>query len=167
MDENHKKTALRMIPYGLYVMTGESPSGAIAAATVNWVTQTAFSPPLLVVGVKVDSGIHQIVKQAGCFALNILGKSQQGAAYAFFKSVERDGNAINGETFHKGSTGSPILDSVPAYVECKLIDTIEKGDHSIFVGEVVDAGISEEPTGRPDAVTLTLQDLGDKVFYGG
>ena len=41
------------------------------------------------------------------------------------------------------------------------------GDHSIFVGEVQDAGVKAQPAGRPDDVTLTLKDLGDKVFYGG
>ena len=35
MDENAKKTALRMIPYGLYVMTAEDKDGRISAATVN------------------------------------------------------------------------------------------------------------------------------------
>ena len=38
MNEDAKKTALRMIPYGLYVLTAESTNGAVAAATVNWVT---------------------------------------------------------------------------------------------------------------------------------
>ncbi len=42
MDANAKKTALRMIPYGLYVLTAEAKDGRVAAATVNWVTQTAF-----------------------------------------------------------------------------------------------------------------------------
>ena len=51
MDKETKKTALRMIPYGLYVLTGEGKDGKIAASTVNWVTQTAFEPPLVVVGV--------------------------------------------------------------------------------------------------------------------
>jgi len=37
MDDDSKKTALRMIPYGLYVMTAEN-DGELAAATVNWVT---------------------------------------------------------------------------------------------------------------------------------
>ena len=54
-----------------------------------------------------------------------------------------------------------------AYVECSLVETLEKGDHSIFVGEVVDAGIVQAPEGRPDEVTLTLGDLGEKIFYGG
>ena len=38
MDADLKKTALRMIPYGLYVLTAQDKSGARTAATVNWVT---------------------------------------------------------------------------------------------------------------------------------
>lgn len=167
MDPNDKKTALRMIPYGLYVLTGEAENGRVAASTVNWVTQASFEPPLVVVGVKVDSGAHATIKEAGAFALNVLGKNQQGTAYAFFKPTERDGDTIAGEAFRSGSIGAPILESCRAFIECKLVDTVEKGDHSVFVGEVVDAGVAEEPPGRPDDVTLELRDLGDKVFYGG
>jgi flavin reductase (DIM6/NTAB) family NADH-FMN oxidoreductase RutF len=167
MDPNAKQTALRMIPYGLYVLTGESKSGEIAAATVNWVTQASFNPPLVAIGVKADSGTHGIIKDAGVFALNILGKGQQAPAFAFFKAVTRAGNTINGEAFRTGSTGAPILESVPAFVECKLVETIERGDHSIFIGEVVDAGVAKEIAGRPDDATLWLKDLGEKTFYGG
>jgi flavin reductase (DIM6/NTAB) family NADH-FMN oxidoreductase RutF len=167
MDANAKKTALRMIPYGLYVLTGRTPDGRMAAATVNWVTQVAFEPPLVVVGVKADSGAHDLIKEAGSFALNILGKGQQQAAFAFFKTVEPEGNTIGGETFRAGTTGAPILASVPAFVECTLRETIEQGDHSVFLGEVVEAGVSQVPEGRADDATLILKDLGEKTFYGG
>jgi flavin reductase (DIM6/NTAB) family NADH-FMN oxidoreductase RutF len=167
MDDAAKKTALRMIPYGLYVLTAENKDGKVAAATVNWVTQAAFQPPLVVVGVKADSGAHAIIKESGAFGLNVLGKDQKGPAFTFFKSLEREGNSIGGEPFRKGTLGAPILENAPAFIECKLVDTIERGDHSIFVGEVQDAGVKAQPPGRPDDVTLTLKDLGDKVFYGG
>ncbi len=167
MDPNAKKTALRMIPYGLYVLTAQGKDGSVAAATVNWVTQASFTPPLVVVGVKADSGAHAFIKDAGAFALNVLGKGQQAAAFAFFKPVNRDGNRINGEVFRAGATGAPILASVPAFVECRLVDTLEKGDHSIVVGEVVEAGVAGEIGGRPDDATLWLKDLGEKTFYGG
>jgi flavin reductase (DIM6/NTAB) family NADH-FMN oxidoreductase RutF len=167
MDPNAKKTALRMIPYGLYVLTAQGRDGSIAAATVNWVTQASFAPPLLVVGVKADSGAHAVIKDAGAFALNVLGKGQQAAAFAFFKPATRDGNRINGEVFRPGANGAPILESAPASVECTLVDTLEKGDHSIFVGEVVAAQVKAEIAGRPDDATLWLKDLGEKTFYGG
>ena len=167
MDPNAKKTALRMIPYGLFVLTAEGKDGTIAAATVNWVTQASFAPPLVVVGVKADSGAHAVIKDAGAFALNVLGKGQQAQAFAFFKPTNREGTRINGEQFRAGVTGAPILASVPAFVECKLIDTVEKGDHSIFIGEVVEAGVGAAIDGRPDDATLWLKDLGEKTFYGG
>ena len=167
MDQDAKKTALRMIPYGLYVLTGESKDGRIAAATVNWVTQTSFEPPLVIVGVKSDSGAHSIIKEAGTFGLNILTKNQRSTAFAFFKPTIKDGNTINGEEYHSGSTGSPILNRSKAYVECSLVETVEKGDHSVFIGEIKDAGINGIPDGRPDDSILTLKDLGEKTFYGG
>ena len=85
-----------MIPYGLYVMTAEDKDARISGATVNWVTQASFKPPLVTVGVKADSQIYDIVKTAGNFKLNVLGKKQQGTAYAFFKPAEKDGQKISG-----------------------------------------------------------------------
>ncbi len=167
MNQDDKKTALRMIPYGLYVLTAESEEGKVAAAGVSWVTQASFKPPLVVVAVKVDSFIHILIKETKAFALNILGKGQNDLAYAFFKHAERQGQTIGGQPFYTGKTGSPILENTPAFVECLLVDAVEKGDHSVFVGEVVAAGIQQQPAGRPDQSTLWLLDLGENIFYGG
>ncbi len=99
MDANAKKTALRMIPYGLFVLTGQAKDGRVAAATVNWVTQASFEPPLVVVAVKADSHAHGIIKESKAFALNILGKNHKDVAYTFFKPLEREGNtADSGKT---------------------------------------------------------------------
>ncbi len=87
MDSDVKKTVLRMIPYGIYVLTAKFSNGDIAAATVNWATQTSFDPPLVALGVKADSAAYQALSESGQFTLNFLGKDQQGAAFAFFKPV--------------------------------------------------------------------------------
>ena len=167
MNDDAKKTALRMIPYGLYVLTSEGKDGKVAAATVNWVTQTSFAPPLVALGVKNDSGAYAIVKDSGKFALNVLGKGQQGLAYGFFKAHERDGDSIGGEPFEMSPAGIPILLNTPAWVECTLVETVERGDHALFIGEVTEAGVRKQPDGRADDATLWLKDLGEKVFYGG
>ena len=167
MNEDAKKTALRMIPYGIYILTAEGHDGVIAAATVNWVTQTAFAPPLVVVGVKTDSNAHAIVKEKGAFALNVLGKSQGGVAFTFFRSLERDGNSIGGEEFEMSPAGTPLLLSALAWMECMLVETVERADHSIFIGEVTEAGVRQEFEGRADDAILQMKDLGERVFYGG
>jgi flavin reductase (DIM6/NTAB) family NADH-FMN oxidoreductase RutF len=167
MDADQKKTALRMIPYGLYVLTAQDKNGERTAATVNWVTQTSFEPPLVVVGVKADSHAKTVIGASGSFALNFLGKGQQSIAYGFFKSVESDAQQIGGQPYRAGKTGAPILAATPAFVECRVVETIEKGDHAIVVGEVVEAGVATTPEGRPDDAILWMKDLGERVFYGG
>lgn len=167
MDNDAKKTALRMIPYGIYVLTADDGKGTIAAGTVNWVTQTAFSPPLVAVGVKTDSGAYAAIKDARSFALNMLGKEQKGTAFTFFKPTQVEPGKLSGQAYHKGSTGAPILDDASAAVECKVTSIVEQGDHHIVVGEVVEAHVMKPPSGRPDAAILEMKDLGDNVFYGG
>jgi len=167
MNEEAKKTALRMIPYGIYVLTAEAPGGETAGATVNWVTQTSFQPPLVAVGVKADSGAYATLKQAGQFALNMLGKGQQGAAFAFFKPAQREGDVLSGEPIRKGGNGAPVLANAIAHVECKVAEIVERGDHHIVIGEVVEANVAKPPAGRADAAILEMKELGEKVFYGG
>src|SRR5678815_2845339 len=125
MDANAKKTALRMIPYGLYVLTAESPAG-ISAATVNWVTQASFAPPLVAVSVKVDSHAHALIKESKTFALNVPGKGQQAMAFTFFKPAERQGATLSGEPFRAGSTCVFIVTATPEFFDCWLVGTVEK-----------------------------------------
>jgi flavin reductase (DIM6/NTAB) family NADH-FMN oxidoreductase RutF len=167
MNADAKKAALRMIPYGIYVLTADDGKGGVAAATVNWVTQTAFAPPLVVVGVKTDSGAYGIVKSTQNFTLNMLGKAHKGLAFTFFKPAAVDGNTISGQAFHKGSNGAPILDAALAAVECKVTSIVEQGDHHIVVAEVTEAHMPSPIEGRLDAAILEMKDLGDNVYYGG
>ena len=166
MDAEAKKTALRMIPYGIYVLTTNGEEGP-TAATVNWGTQTSFEPPLVVVGVKTDSHTYEAIKQSGYFTLNMLGKGQQGQAFGFFKPSEVDGNMISGEPFRASANGCPVLENAHAHVECKVEEIVERGDHHIVIGEVIDANIAKQPDGRADEAILEMKELGENVFYGG
>ena len=167
MNADAKKAVLRMIPYGIYVLTADDAKGNVAAATVNWVTQTAFAPPLVVVGVKADSGTYRAVKAARAFALNMLGKEQKNLAFTFFRPADVSDGKISGQSFRKGATGAPILVDAPGAIECTVTAIVEQGDHHIVVGEVVEAHLNRAFSGRPDATILEMKDLGDNVFYGG
>jgi flavin reductase (DIM6/NTAB) family NADH-FMN oxidoreductase RutF len=167
MDADARKTTLRMIPYGIYVLTADDGKGNVGAATVNWVTQGSFAPPLVVVGVKADSGAHTVVKGTGKFTLNMLGKDQKGLAFTFFKPAKVEGGLLSGQAFHAGANGAPILDAAIGAVECEVRSIVELGDHHIVVGEVTAAHLMKAPEGRADAAILEMKDLGDNVYYGG
>ena len=73
-----------------------------------------------------------------------------------------------GQPFWSGFTGAPILEKPPAFVECRLIDSTNAGDHLVFVDEVVvDARVSQESDGRADEATFWLKESCEKAFYGG
>ena len=44
---------------------------------------------------------------------------------------------------------------------------VKRGDHTVFVAEVVEANVKTQPAGRADDAILWMKDLGEKVFYGG
>ncbi len=158
MDEAARKTTLRMIPYGLFVVTTRRGDD-IAAGTINWLTQVSFQPPLVALGLKADSSTLAHVTEIGQFAVNVLGSGQKDLAFAFFKPTQVEGNRLNGYAFETGATGAPLLVDAPAWFECRLTDVVDRGDHHVVVGEVVEAGV------RRESAPLTLSEAG--VFYGG
>jgi flavin reductase (DIM6/NTAB) family NADH-FMN oxidoreductase RutF len=158
MDEQAKKRVLRKIPYGLYVLTACTADN-ISAATVSWLSQASFKPPRLVVGLRKDTAIWYAVQAAGSFAVNVVGSGQKSLASTFFRHVELEGDTLGGAEFHYGVTGAPIFDEVPAFLECRVAGALDSGDHTLFLGEVVDAGIQGEME------ALTLADTG--WHYGG
>jgi flavin reductase (DIM6/NTAB) family NADH-FMN oxidoreductase RutF len=160
MDAEAKKRALRLFTYGLYVMTAAN-SDEVAAGTINWVSQASFTPPLIMVGVKADSHLHQLVEQSGLFALNILGHDQKAMAQDFFKPSKREGMLLNGHPFTFGQAShAPVFPECPATVEAKLLHAVKAGDHTVFVAEVVEAEVRQ-----PEAKPLEMWDTG--WFYGG
>ena len=163
MDADARKVTLRMIPYGLYVLTAEG-SGGVGAGTVNWVTQASFEPPLLALGVKADSASFAHIKAGGKMALSFLGTGQGPLAFAFFGSVAVEGSEFVAKEarvpFERTPGGAIVLSEAPAWAELRLRETVEVGDHAVVVAEVTDVGLRQE---QPQV--LTLKELG--LNYGG
>jgi flavin reductase (DIM6/NTAB) family NADH-FMN oxidoreductase RutF len=160
MDAQQKKIALRAITYGLYVLTARDDD-QFAAAGINWVTQTSFDPPLVAVGVKTDNDSHALIEATGKFAVNVLGDDQLDIAKAFFRTTKVEDGKLNGYAFEDGPvTGSPLLVDLPYWWEATVTDTVKGGDHTIFVAEVVNAGVR-----NAEALPLNLRATG--MNYGG
>ncbi len=159
LDQQAKKTILRKIPHGLYicgVRDGEEFNGF----TASWVMQASFEPPLVVNCVRRDSGSHEMIKKNGVFSLSVLEAGQKEVAAKFFKPKRHVGNKFDDVEFYPGAeTGCPIISDSLGYVECKVVGTVEHGDHTVFVGEVIGAGVHRE--GEP----LLLESTGWQ--YGG
>jgi flavin reductase (DIM6/NTAB) family NADH-FMN oxidoreductase RutF len=158
MDEQAKKTALRMITYGLYVVSTRQ-GDTLNAAAVNWITQASFKPPLVAMGLKRDSETFVHMKDSGIFSISMLESGQKDMAFDLFRPTVHEGNKLNGYGYETAETGAPIFTDAPAWVEGKVTDIVERGDHAVVIGEVTNAGV------RREASPLTLAETG--VYYGG
>ncbi|NEP15503.1 MAG: flavin reductase [Leptolyngbya sp. SIO4C1] len=159
LDEQAKKTMLRKIPHGIYVC-GVKDGDELNGFTASWVMQASFTPPLVINCVKSDSTSHAMIKSSGVFALSVLEAGQKEIAQNFFKPIRRVGNKFEDVEFYTGEeTGCPIIKASLGYVECKVVGSVAEGDHTVFVGEVIGAGVHKD--GEP----LLLESTGWN--YGG
>ncbi len=159
MNTTTRRKTLRMLSNGLYVMTARSGS-RYGAATVTWVSQASFRPPLLMAAVRPESNVFACLRDSGLAAVHILARGQEDIARRFFAPTRVADSGINGEPFQKGVFDAPILTNAPAYLECRVRRIFDGlGDHALVVLEVVGAECREQA--RP----LTIADT--PWEYGG
>ncbi len=82
MNPQVRKQVLRMITYGLYVLTAKDEDN-VAAGTMTWLSQASFNPPLIMVAIRGDSTVHEVVERAGQFAVSNCGRRTKGHGRSF------------------------------------------------------------------------------------
>src|SRR5713226_4529419 len=139
MERMARRKALRLISNGMYIITSRA-EGRYGAATVTWISQASFKPPLIMAALRTDSNVFKCMSESGLAAIHILGYDQKEVAQKFFFPTKSDCGCINGEPFIDGVTGVPVLPNTPAHVECRVLRVFSGlGDHAIVVLEVVEA----------------------------
>lgn len=114
--------------------------------TANAVTSVSLDPPLVLVCVDISADSHDIIDKSGAFALSILGRDQEHLARAFAIKEEAGSHGLDDVPYHTRITGTPIIDGSLAYLDCRVRERFSAGDHTIFIGEVVDAGpLADQP----------------------
>lgn len=139
METKTRREALRKFSNGIYVLTSRS-ADRYGAATVSWVSQASFKPPLIMAAVRRQSTVFGCLAAGGTAALHVVAEDQLDLARRFFATTDARGNTINGETFAEGMTRAPVLTGLPACVECEVQQIVDiGGDHAVVILRVVDA----------------------------
>jgi flavin reductase (DIM6/NTAB) family NADH-FMN oxidoreductase RutF len=158
-----RRRVLWKMPSGLYVIGATDGADRRNGMTANWVTQISFDPKWVGVGVERTALTHELIEAGECFAVSLVAQEDRAIVRKFTKPVEVDLEAetLNGFPYLAKLTGAPILAQAVAYLDCTVRDRLEAGDHTFFVGEVVDAGfLADEAT-----AVLSMQDT--RMNYGG
>lgn len=134
--------ALYKLSYGMYIVTsrsGDLVNGQIA----NTVFQVSAEPPTVAVSINRQNLTWEYIKESRVFTVSVL---DQDTPLSFigqfgFKSG-RDGDKFAGVRTRRGQTGAPVvLDHAAAYLEARVTAQIDVSTHTVFIGEILDAGI--------------------------
>ena len=139
--------ALDKITHGVAIITtywDDQPYGMTAA----WFTRASNQPYLMTVSVLNKNFTHDVLLKSGIFAANILGERKKEFAIHFGRQSGRNVNKFSQVDYRIELSGSPILyKDALAYVDCRIGNTLKAGDHTILLGEVLQAAIlrDEDP----------------------
>ena len=158
MDETAKKNILRKIPYGLYVI-GVKDGASYHAFTGSWLSQCSMKPPRVMLGVRHGTHSLDMIRHGKVFSVNWMSKHDKKVLEQFFKATPAAGNRFGELTYGIKKTGAPVLDKALSYIECEVVHIHEAGDHSVVIGEVVNAEVLS------DDAPLVMSDT--PWHYGG
>ncbi len=141
--------AFYTVSYGLYVvssMKDGKPNGQIA----NTVFQITPDPPTVAVSINRENLTWEYIKASGVLTVSILSTETPMTFIGTFGFKSgRDINKFEKCKFKPGEkTGAPIvLDYTLSFLEARVVNSVDVGSHTIFIGEVVDCGVLAE--GKP------------------
>ena len=128
--------------------------------TASWVTQLSMDPVLIGVAVDNKAVTHRLISESGSFSVNLWAADDTKVFVKFSKPALREDGTLNDRPVHLGETGAPIFDEAAAWIDCKVRQAIDLGTHTLFVGEVVAAGVNDDQQ-RIAAISDT------RMKYGG
>lgn len=115
--------------------------------TVSSFTSISLEPPLVLVSLSKEARTHDLVQQSGIFGLTLLNQSQQQISDRFAGRTSEDQDRFADLESFTLRTGAPFIQGGLSFLDCKVIASQDVGDHTLFIGQVVD--LQAGPDGAP------------------
>jgi flavin reductase (DIM6/NTAB) family NADH-FMN oxidoreductase RutF len=144
VDADHLRAVMGRFPAGVAVVTVEL-DGQRIGLTVASLVSLSLEPPLVGVAIRRDAALHELLREAGEFAISMLAAGQEALAQHFARGVPPI--ALWEGIVVRDTEGPPLLDGAVGWLRCRTADEREAGDHTFFVGavEAAEPGPAERP----------------------
>jgi len=147
MGKKIERAVFRDLSYGLYIVTSGS-EGRLNGQVVNTVIQVTSEPPRVAVIINKKNLTHEFILKSKVFSAAVLEVSTPMTFLGTFGFRSgRDINKLSKVAFKEGITGCPLItEHALSVLEAEVVDQIDLGTHTIFVGNVVSSEILKEGT---------------------
>ena len=132
---------MRRFPAGVAVVTVDA-NGERLGLTVGTLVSLSFEPPLVGISVAREAALHELLREAGGFAVSLLASGQDAVAQHFARGVPPIAHWHGIET-REGAHGAPLIEGALGWLECRVWAEWPAGDHTLFAGEVLASELGE------------------------
>ncbi len=146
-----KKLAKNMIsclkPMPKTIVSCRDKDGRNNALVVGYTSNVSFNPPMVMTGIVPSRFSHHMVKETGCFVVNIPGKNFQKEYDYLGSKSGKDGDkfeALNIKWADGDCVNAPVLTDCPVSIECTVVESLTPGSHELFIGKVEAVHVDEE-----------------------
>jgi flavin reductase (DIM6/NTAB) family NADH-FMN oxidoreductase RutF len=139
IDDAQFKLAMSHFASGVTIVTTEH-QGVDYGLTVASFASLSLNPPLVLICISKSSSSHEAIASSQKFGVSILASDQAEISGRF---AARGGDKFSGLDIRRGELGVPLIGGALTTLECRVHQQFGGGDHSIFVGEVVDTQTRE------------------------
>ncbi len=137
IDPRTFRDVMAQWPSGVTVVTTLDATGTPHGMTASSFSSVSLDPPLVSICLTTTLYSHALIQDSGVFAVSVLAKDQADVARRF-AGMDGAVDRFEGESWTTAVTGAPVLDSSLGWFDCRIVHCYPGGDHTIFVGEVVD-----------------------------
>jgi len=143
--------ALFKISYGLYIVSSGNKNKGNGFIS-NTFFQVTAEPPMFASCCNKDNYTASLIQETGAFSVSVIHKDTDPEIIGRFGYKSgKDTDKLSGLNVKYGETGVPIvLNDCIAFLECKVVQTIDVGTHYMFIGQLIQSEIIDD---TKDALT--------------
>jgi flavin reductase (DIM6/NTAB) family NADH-FMN oxidoreductase RutF len=142
LDQDEFRSVLGRFATGVTVVTVADVQGRDFGITVTAFSSLSLEPPLVLVCIDHDASILPALQSASHFVVSILAVHQEAIARRF--AVLDAEQRFDGIGFTRGQSGAAVIEDVLASIECRVVQSVVSGDHTIFIGEAEAANVRQD-----------------------
>ncbi len=132
------RAAMRDWSTGVAVVTA-TYQGIRHGATVNSFTSISLEPATVVITIQKSSRTHELISKSGAFGVTILSAEQSKVSDLFAGKIAEINDRFNELRTQTLVTGSPLIVGGLAWFDCRIQQTFEVGNSTLFIAEVLEA----------------------------
>ncbi|AFA47298.1 flavin reductase family protein [Acetobacterium woodii] len=136
-SEGNKRTCLN--PVAKVLVSCRGLNGENNALAVGYCGNCSYDPPMVMVGIVPSRYSYHLIKESGCFVVNLVDKAYQETFNYLGSHSKRDEDKLAVMKVNLAEAkfvNAPILADCPVNIECKIVDSIVTGSHEMFIGKV-------------------------------